>query len=239
MATVSIVERGCRGCTLCVDICPVDVFTQEEATATAAVVRESDCIACLSCFYACPSQCIEVGDVDVLRPFHRIEDHVAFIEKFLQAKTTTLDLTQDDLAEAHADVSARLLALADATVETMGRGHKAVGRRAGAVAASHMPEMYEEHGLENVVRGMQRLFRGAFVFDYQVSDDTINLDFHPCGLCQVVEGAGKTVGEAVLCEVFHEFWAGLLTEYLGTTYRFEIPKAGKTCEMVLFPAQRA
>ena len=236
MATVSIIDRGCRGCTLCVDTCPVDVFVQDEGTETARVVREEDCIGCLSCHYVCPSQCIEVGGIEVLRPFHRIENHAALIEKFLQTQAARTSLSDEDLEEAHADVSARLLALAAAVVETMGRGHKAVGRRAGAVAAVHMPEMYEQKGLEEIISGMKRMFEGAFVFDHTISGDTVTLDFNPCGLCQVVEKGGEKVGEAVLCEIFHEYWAGLLTTYLGATYKFEVPKAGATCQMVLFPA---
>jgi NAD-dependent dihydropyrimidine dehydrogenase PreA subunit len=237
MATVSIIDRGCRGCTLCVDICPVDVFEQDQGTETAKVMRQDDCIGCLSCYYACPSQCVEVGDVEMLRPFHRIEDNVAFIEKFLQEKTATTSLSPADFEEANADVAARLIALGEAVVETMGRGHKAVGRRAGAMAASHMPEMYEEKGLDDIIRGMQRKFEGAFVFDYAVDGGTVDLTFKPCGLCQVVENAGETVGEATLCEIFHEYWAGLLTAYVGETYKFEVPKAGQICEMKLFPAR--
>jgi NAD-dependent dihydropyrimidine dehydrogenase PreA subunit len=237
MAIVSITDRGCRGCTLCVDVCPVDVFEQDAATEIAKVVRPEDCIGCLSCVYACPSRCVEVTDVELLRPFHRIEHNVAFIERFLQEKAATTSLTAADLAEAHADVAARLIALADAVVETMGRGHKAVGRRAGAVAASHMPEMYEEKGLDDVIRGMQRTFKNAFVFDYAITGDAVDLTFKPCGLCAIVEGAGETVGEAVLCEIFHEYWAGLLTTYLGETYKFEVPRAGTICEMKLFPAR--
>ena len=222
---------------MCVDICPVNVFEQEEAAETATVVSQEDCIGCLSCRYLCPSGCIEVGDIELLRPFHRIENHVALIEKFLQEKAVTTSLTEADLEEAYADVCARLIALGDAVAETMGRGHKAVGRRAGALAAEHMPEMYEEKDLDGILTGMRRMFEGAFVFEHSVSDSKVELRFNPCGLCEVVEGAGEKVGEAVLCEIFHEYWAGLLTAYLGTTYRFEVPKVGKTCEMVLFPAR--
>lgn len=236
MAQVAIVERGCRGCSLCVDTCPVEVFDRDDEHDLAVVSRPEDCIGCLTCHYVCPSQCIEVSEVEVLRPFHRIEGHVALIERFLQEKTAASTLTSEDLAEAHADVAARLQALAHAVVEIMGRGHKAVGRRAGSVAAVHLPEVYDEKGLENVLSGMQQRFQGAFPFDFKVSGNDVELVFKPCGLCKVVEDAGETLGEAVLCELFHEYWAGLLTTYIGATYKFEMPKVGTECEMKLFPA---
>ena len=56
MATVTIIERGCRGCSLCVDVCPVDVFEQNAAKQKAEVARPKDCIGCLSCVYVCPAR---------------------------------------------------------------------------------------------------------------------------------------------------------------------------------------
>jgi NAD-dependent dihydropyrimidine dehydrogenase PreA subunit len=235
MAGVSITERGCRGCTLCVDLCPVDVFDHDADRDLAVVARQQDCIGCLSCSYVCPSQCVEVSNVEVLRPFHRIPSHVALVQRLLQVPAAATELTAEDHQEAHRDVSARLVALADAIVEIMGRGCKPVGRRAGAAAAAHMPEMYEERGLERLLGGLERQFGRAFELGFETTENTAELTFSPCGLCRVVEGAGQTVGEAVLCEIFHEFLAGLLSEYTGTTYRYEMPDVGATCRMVLRP----
>ena len=203
----------------------------------AVVSRPQDCIACLSCEYLCPSRCIEVGDYEVLRPFHRIEEHAALIERFLQEKTASRTLTSDDIAEATRDTAARLHALADAVVETMGRGHKPVGRRAGAVAAAHLPEMYEEKGLDRVLAGMKREFRNSFDFEHTMAGDSVEMTFSPCALCKIVKDAGQEVGKAILCEMFHEYWAGLFSAYTGTSYRCEVPKAGDVCEMRIFPSR--
>jgi 2-oxoglutarate ferredoxin oxidoreductase subunit delta len=237
MAEITIVERGCRGCTLCVDVCPVEVFDYDQERELATVARPDDCIGCLSCVYVCPSRCVEVSGVEVLRPFHRIEGHAGLIERFLQEEVAGETLTDGDLDEAHRDVAARLVALADAVVETMGRGHKAVGRRAGAVAAIHMPEIYEDRSLTAVLARLEEEIGEGFNLTTSASDNQIDLRFAPCGLCRVVEEAGQTVGEAVLCEIFHEYLAGLLSEYSGTTYRFELPQVGQTCEMRLVPAR--
>ena len=228
---VTIEEQGCRGCTLCVDVCPVQVFELDAARNLARVVRSEDCIGCFSCFYECPSQCVAVADVELLRPFHRIEESVALVEKFLQSKSATRTITTEDSAEAYKDVSVRLMALARAVTETMGRGQKAVGRKAGAVAAEHLPEMYEEVGPDKVLAAMQQRFRHSFVFDYKVDGGTFLLDFHPCALSRVVEGLGEKVGEAVLCHLFHEYWAGLLSAFTGAKCQVEVPMVGATCQM--------
>jgi NAD-dependent dihydropyrimidine dehydrogenase PreA subunit len=235
MAEVRIIDRGCRGCTLCVDVCPVDVFDFLPDRQLAAVVREEDCIGCLSCVYACPSRCVDVEQVERLRPFHRIEGHVALIEHFLQEPSATATLGPEDYREARDDVAARLQALADAVQETMGRGHKAVGRRAGAVAAVHMPEMYEEKGLEGIVAGLERELGVAFGLSGTVRDRDIDLSFSAAAVCPVAEQPNEAAGGSVLCEIFHEYLAGMISEYAGTAYRYELETSGDTCEMHLHP----
>lgn len=233
MPVVAIEDRGCRGCTMCADVCPVNVFEVDEGLRLARVARTQDCMGCLSCYYICPSKCIEVSEVEELRPFHRIEEHTALVEKFLQGKSATSTLAEADFTEAWTDVSARLNALASAVVECMGRGYKAVGRRAGMVAATHLPEMYEQKGLEELLARMQALFRQTFAFDFVLTGERVDMTFAPCGLCQVVEDRGEKVGEAVLCTLFHEYWSGLFSAFTGKNYRWELPQAGKTCKMVL------
>ena len=71
MPVVKIEDKGCRGCTLCVDICPADVFDFEDSSMLAKATREIDCIGCFSCFYICPSQCISIaGKYYHLHDFH-------------------------------------------------------------------------------------------------------------------------------------------------------------------------
>jgi len=236
MPTVKIEDKGCRGCTMCVDICPSDVFEYDDAKELALVKRQDDCIGCYACFYVCPSQCVELGDIHIQRPFYRLEGNVALVEKFLQATSATKTLTVEDWEEAHKDVSSTLTALAEALVEMVGRGTKALGRKAGAVAAGHLPEMYEEKDLEGILRALQERFKHAFDFDYKASGDNIDFTFHPCGLVRVVEDAGQKVGEAVLCQLFHSYMAGLVGAYTGVNYQFEVPQAGKTCVMKLTTA---
>lgn len=236
MPTVKIAEPGCRGCSLCVDLCPVAVFTLRGDDGVAEVQKPERCIGCLTCFYACPAQCVEVGDYLRLRPFHRIEEHAALVRKFLQEQPLVDELSAADVDEAWDDVNARLHALADTVTETIGTGgYRAVARRAGALAATHMPEMYEQIGFDQLLEALRRRFRHALQFDFVVSDADATLDLKPCGLCRVVESRGGKVGEAVLCQLFHEYWAGLVSAFLGRKYQVAVPAAGASCRMELRP----
>lgn len=235
MPAVKIEDRGCRGCTLCVDTCPVDVFELAEKDGVAVVAHADRCIGCLSCAYVCPSACIGVDDVVRLRPFHRIEGHAALMRGFLGEPPLSETLRPEDVDEAWKDVVARLHALSETVVDTIGKGHRAVGRRAGAMAAAHLPEMYEEPDLPRVLGAMRERFSGAFDFDFTTSGGNASLTFHPCGLCRVVGSLGEKPGEAVLCQLFHEYWAGLVSAFLGGRYRCDVPVAGEVCTMELAP----
>lgn len=238
MPKIHLSEKGCRGCMLCVDICPVDVFEFNEEKNLAEVKRPDDCIGCLSCYYACPSQCIEITEVEHIRPFYRIEKNVAFVEQFLQTKPADRELREEELDFAYQEVGILLSAFADAITEILGRGHKSVGRRAGTVAAAHLPEMYEEKGLNELLKAMRERFGASFDFSYTLSEDShIDLAVQPCGLLQAVRNAGETPGKSDLCLLFHEYWAGLISAFTGSNYVYELLEAGDRCALKLQPKQ--
>jgi 2-oxoglutarate ferredoxin oxidoreductase subunit delta len=236
MAQVKIEEKGCRGCTLCVDTCPTQVFDFVQAQNLATVARAVDCIGCYACYYLCPSQCIELSETHIQRPFYRMAENVALVEKFLQAPTgTTSTLTLEDWDEAYADVASTMTMLGRAITEMVGRGTAALGRKSGAVAAAHLPEMYEEKDLDGVLRALQAKLKHAFDFDPARSGSEISFSFHPCGLARVVEGGGDKVGAgATLCDLFHSYLAGLVGAYAGSAYRCEVQRAsGQGCQLKL------
>ena len=219
MPTVQIEEAGCRDCGLCVEICPTKVFEEEAGKKLAWVVRQEDCIGCTSCVYLCPSRCLSVTDAKLQRPFHRMDTDAALVARFLQQVPATEQLTAADYAEALADTHVRIKALAAAVREIMGRGLKAVGRAAGNLAAGHMPEMYETTEMADLVAGLRRRFAHAFDFDAQVeADGAVSLTFAGCALHKVVTSQGEVVGSANLCELFHEYFAGLMTAFSGKSY---------------------
>jgi 2-oxoglutarate ferredoxin oxidoreductase subunit delta len=233
MPVVQIEEAGCRDCGLCVEICPTDVFEEEAQKKIAKVVRQDDCIGCTSCVYLCPSRCVTVTEAKLQRPFHRMEANAALISRFLQQAPATEQLTQADYDEALCDTQVRLKALGDALKEIMGRGQRAVGRSAGTLAAAHMPEMYETTQLADLLAGMRKRFVHAFDFDPKIDDDgqSVTLTFPGCALHKVVTQQGEVVGTASLCELFHEYFAGLLSAFSGKNYSYNTLSAVGQCSV--------
>lgn len=83
MVNIAIDEPSCRGCEMCVDVCPTKVFDFDAARRTPRVREAEDCIACLTCAYLCPSQAIVHTGHPVVRNFYRDLEFVARMERFV------------------------------------------------------------------------------------------------------------------------------------------------------------
>jgi len=62
---VAILSRYCKGCGLCIDVCPEGVLYMEktpnkQGMFPAAVRPEGDCVGCLKCATMCPDAAIEI-----------------------------------------------------------------------------------------------------------------------------------------------------------------------------------
>ncbi len=83
MIEIQVHEQSCRGCQICVDICPTKVFEYDGAGQRAIIRHAEDCIACLSCAYLCPSGAITHGNYHEVKNFYRDSAFCRRMEKFL------------------------------------------------------------------------------------------------------------------------------------------------------------
>jgi NAD-dependent dihydropyrimidine dehydrogenase PreA subunit len=60
MAKVTVDKGKCNGDSVCVDVCPQNVF--EIQNNKAVPVNEGDCISCQACVEGCPEKAITVED---------------------------------------------------------------------------------------------------------------------------------------------------------------------------------
>ena len=83
MLEMTINDKACRGCQLCLDVCPTECFAYDGGTSKATVAAVENCIACLSCAYICPSGAIAHRNHHVVKNFYRNIEFSRRMEKFL------------------------------------------------------------------------------------------------------------------------------------------------------------
>ena len=83
MLEMEIHEKSCRGCRLCIDVCPTECFAFDEENQKARAENVKNCIACLSCSFICPSGAIEHRNYPMVRNFYRDIEFSRCMEKFL------------------------------------------------------------------------------------------------------------------------------------------------------------
>jgi NAD-dependent dihydropyrimidine dehydrogenase PreA subunit len=59
-ATIKIDWDMCNSCRMCMDACFIDVIRWDDKEEKPIAAYQGDCVWCLACEEACPSQCIEV-----------------------------------------------------------------------------------------------------------------------------------------------------------------------------------
>ncbi len=83
MIGIAIHEESCRGCSMCIDVCPTFVFGMDETAGKASVKEAADCVGCLSCAYLCPSGAITHTDYHAVMNFYRDLDFSQRVARFL------------------------------------------------------------------------------------------------------------------------------------------------------------
>ncbi len=83
MLEMTINDKACRGCQLCLDVCPTSCFSYDSVTCKAAVAIVENCIACLSCAFICPAGAITHHGHHEVKNFYRNIQFSRRMEKFL------------------------------------------------------------------------------------------------------------------------------------------------------------
>ena len=60
---VVVIPEWCKGCVLCVEICPTEVLKMDDQGLLAEVVNLDACTGCRLCEMLCPAFAVEVHDV--------------------------------------------------------------------------------------------------------------------------------------------------------------------------------
>ena len=227
---ILIGEKSCRGCQLCVDICPTKVFDYDEKEQKAVVKRPEDCIQCMSCQYLCPSNCITQNGLYYSKNFFRDERTYKSAARYLFPLQDSMELTADDYNKAQADLTLRLSSLGNTFKSMVGSSAPTVATTAGRAAAWHIPGMYEDkvHTLASVLEDLRKSFSHAWDMHITVGGETeATIDIKACPVREVCQKSGIELG-GLLCDLYKSFLNGVVAELLKKRPMMKIVSTGPT-----------
>jgi ferredoxin len=225
MTQINIEREACRGCELCVDKCPTEVFDYDKENHVPIVAGKEECIECLTCYYLCPAAAVGFEDIEISREFYRDLSVRDKMKKFLLAQEPYAgrELTVEDYEQALKDIFVRLQAMSDVYQHIAGKSLPALGTSAGQVMARHFPSIKPIGGIEDALKALQEELNPAWIFTYELTDSALQIKVEDCFVRESCRFLGRPLGEN-LCVLFGGYMMGYL--YAGVLQRFKILNVG-------------
>lgn len=221
MITISIDEKACVSCSLCVDTCPTKVFSFNSATDLPEVTHPEECFGCLSCSEICPSDAIQHSGAALSSCFHHDSYCTNITGKLVVFKPTTYqDIVSDSgLDDAMRDISVRLLSVGVVLKDVVGAGLPSVGLMAGRTLATQLPRYRPPKNIEEAFELAKKEFAPAWELEFKNDADNITVQVKECfvrGLC--IKENIPLGGE--LCTLFFNYLSGYLGKMAKTQLKF-------------------
>lgn len=213
---ITIDEKACRGCKLCVDICPTDVYEFDEKEKKCKVKIAADCIECMSCQYICPSNCITQEGLYYSKNFFRNEDVYGRVGRYLFPLQDSMELSKEDYTLAAKDIRTRLSALGATFKKMVGASAPTVATTAGRAGAWHLPEMYDEKAgsLSSLLDDLKSRLKFGWDMNTEMKgDNEATLIITACPVREICQLEGLTIG-GDLCDLFRSYLTGIVVEIL-------------------------
>jgi ferredoxin len=235
MITITIDEKACRSCTLCVDECPTKVFAMDAGAKTPKVAKAAECFGCLSCSEICPSDAIHHDQLPTSEAYHHGETTLRVASRLGCAALPALAVPVEawNLDRAVADLGVRLQSVGAVFKDILGTGLPAVGALAGHTLARQRPRYRLPKNTEQALLLAQETFSPAFEIRPRVEGKRLTIDVGPCFVRELC-ASGKAVLGGELCILFYHCLAGYLMKMSKARPHLVNAERGmKTCQYVV------
>jgi NAD-dependent dihydropyrimidine dehydrogenase PreA subunit len=209
MIQVAIDEEACVGCTLCVEICPTDVFEFDEAAALPRVEHVAECFGCLSCSELCPAGAVDHDGIELSETYHH-DPYALRLASRLASDTKERWNAPDSpekRAQAVEDLGVRLVSMAEVFRRTIGGSLPAVGTMAGRTLARHLPRYQEPQSLVDAMDLATHQFAPAWSLEPRLEGDDLTIAVGDCFVREVCQREGIELG-GDLCTLFYNYLGG-------------------------------
>lgn len=238
MIDITIDEKACVGCTLCIDYCKTAVFSFNEAKRIAEVAKPKECFGCLSCSEICPATAIDHQGVIPSKAFYH-DPGALKLACAVKADSWRAPNVPEDRVEwdkALTDLGVRLLSIASVFKQTLGSGLPAVGTLAGRTLAGQLPRYQVCRSLEEALQLAREQFAPTWELYMKAEGaDKLTIEVKGCFVRELCQREKIDLG-GELCTLFFYYLTGYIAK-MGNA-RLRLMKAERGASGCVYEMKR-
>ena len=214
MIEITINEKACVGCTLCVDYCSTGVFSFNEEKRIAEVAKPKECFGCLSCSEICPATAIDHRGVPLSESYYHDPRALKLASGMKADSWRAPNVPQDkeQWEKALTDLGVRLLSVASVFRQTVGSGLPAIGTLAGQTLAGQLPRYQTCSTLEEALDLAREQFAPAWEIESRLdSTDMLTIAVKGCFVRELCQKEKIDLG-GELCTLFFYYLSGYISK---------------------------
>ncbi len=238
MIDITIDEKACVGCTLCVDYCQTGVFSFNEEKRIAEVAKPKECFGCLSCSEICPATAINHTGVPLSEAYYHDPRALKLAAAMRAESWHEPNVPQDKerWEKALTDLGVRLLSTASVFKQTLGSGLPAVGTLAGRTLAGQLPRYQVCRSLEEALQLAREQFAPAWEIETKLEgEDKLFIEVKGCFVRELCQRENIDLG-GELCTLFFYYLTGYIAK-MGNA-RLRLMKADRGASGCVYEMKR-
>jgi L-aspartate semialdehyde sulfurtransferase ferredoxin len=214
MIEITIDEKACVGCTLCVDYCQTKVFSFNEEKRVAEIAKPNECFGCLSCSEVCPATAIEHTGVTLSEAYYHDPRALKLASAMKADSRHEPNVPKDgeQWEKALTDLGVRLLSIASVFKQTVGSGLPAVGTLAGRTLAGQLPRYRVCRSLEEALLLARDQFAPTWELESRLEGtDKLTIEVKGCFVRDLCRRENIDLG-GELCTLFFYYLTGYIAK---------------------------
>jgi len=212
---ITIDDKACVGCTLCVDVCPTKVFELPAEDSLPKVAKEKECFGCLSCAEICPATAISHTGLTLSASYHHDRSALSLAAKIgTPPRKLSVPDSDEMITSAMRDLGVRLLSVASVLKQTLGESLPSVGTMAGMSLAVQLPRYQTIDSLDAACSYVSRTLAPAWDCNFSVHNDAVTITVGTCYVRSLCLHEGIRLGTD-LCVLFYNYLAGYFAKISG------------------------
>ncbi len=213
MIEITVDEKACVGCALCVDYCRTGVFSFNEEKQVASVANSKECFGCLGCSEICPATAIDHRGITLSEAYYHDPRALQLAAAMGAAswRRPNVPREKEKWEKALTDLGVRLLSIASVFKQTVGSGLPAVGTLAGRTLAGQLPRYRTCGSLGEALQLAREQFAPTWEIESRLEgEDRLFIEVRGCFVRELCRREKIELG-GELCTLFFYYLNGYIS----------------------------